>query len=223
LFEFEALGMGTKVALVLLVRERQGIRTHSLDCVRGQWADKRGWATAMLLSDNNIMAELSYAYLHAIASRAGFSCQEGNRHEDGIGVDAKLRVKERFGTDSTLTNFTVDVQLKATSNAPIDQGDEYSYSLRLKNYNELRSTECQAPQLLVVLFLPSDNGQWVIHSVERLICQRCSYWVSLRGAPPSDNETSQTVYVPKANCLSVEHLRELMARFSRMEVINYER
>ena len=68
----------------------------------------------MLLSQNNIMAELSYAYLHAVAARAGFACEEGNRHEDGIGVDAKLRVKERFAPDSTLTNFTVDVQLKAT-------------------------------------------------------------------------------------------------------------
>jgi hypothetical protein len=31
----------------------------------------------MLLSENNVKAELSYAYLHAVASMAGFACEEG--------------------------------------------------------------------------------------------------------------------------------------------------
>ena len=176
----------------------------------------------MLLSENNIKAELSYAYLHAVSARAGFSCEEGSRHEDGIGVDAKLRVKERFGADSTLTNFTVDVQLKATADQPTEVAGKFAYSLRLKNYDELRSVECQAPQLLVVLILPADKGQWLVHSVERLVCQRCAYWLSLRSAPESPNDTAQTVYIPKDNQLSVQKLRKLMARFSRREVINYE-
>lgn len=177
----------------------------------------------MLLSENNIKAELSYAYLHAIASRAGLGCHIGSRHDDNIGVDAMLRAKERFGPDSTKTQFTVDVQLKATSSEPNDLGERYSYSLPLKNYDELRSVECQAPQILVVLFLPSDKSEWVNHSAERLICQRCAYWLSLRSAPESNNETAQTVYLPKDNVLSVDKLRDLMARFSRMEAINYER
>lgn len=176
----------------------------------------------MLLSENNIKAELSYAYLHAVAARAGFSCQAGDRHEDGIGVDAKLRVKERFWTDSILTNFTVDIQLKATSDAAMERDGTFRYSLPLKNYDELRSIECQAPQLLVVLWLPEDGEQWLVHSVERLICQRCAYWVSLRGAPASANDTAQTVSIPKDNHLSVPKLRELMGRFSRREAINYE-
>jgi hypothetical protein len=112
----------------------------------------------MLLSENNIKAELRYAYLHAVAARAGFGCQEGNRHEDGIGVDAKLRIKERFSPESTLTNFTVGVQLKATAEQPAEINGRYSYSLRLKNCDELGSVECQAPQLLVVLFLPADRS-----------------------------------------------------------------
>jgi len=176
----------------------------------------------MLLSENNIKAELSYAYLHAVAARAGFACQEGNRHEDGIGVDAKLRIKERFGEDSTLTNFTVDIQLKATADQPTEANGKYAYSLRLKNYNDLRSVECQAPQLLVVLLLPTNSAHWLVHSTERLVCQRCAYWVSLRSAPQSTNDTAQTVYIPTDNALSVEKLRDLMARFSRREVMQYE-
>ena len=43
-----------------------------------------------LLSNNNITAELSYAYLHAIAAKAGMSCKAGDRHDDGAGVDLSL-------------------------------------------------------------------------------------------------------------------------------------
>ena len=42
-----------------------------------------------MLTEQNIEAELSYAYLHAVASRAGFSCEYRNRHLDGAGVDAE--------------------------------------------------------------------------------------------------------------------------------------
>lgn len=45
-----------------------------------------------MLSEQNIEAELSYAYLHAVASRAGFSCEYRNRHLDGAGVDATITV-----------------------------------------------------------------------------------------------------------------------------------
>ncbi len=175
----------------------------------------------MLLTPNNIRAELSYAYLHAVASRAGFGCEYSTRLEDGISVDAKLRIKERFSSESKLTNFTLDVQLKSTSDEPAEVNGKYSFGLRLKNYNDLRAKECQAPQLLIVLFLSTDEREWLVHSVERLICQKSAYWLSLWGAPASENTTEQTVYIPKENYLSVDNLRNLAARFSRREVIKY--
>ena len=42
----------------------------------------------MSLSMQNTEAELSYAYLYAIAGKAGMSCKAGDRHDDGHGVDA---------------------------------------------------------------------------------------------------------------------------------------
>jgi hypothetical protein len=50
----------------------------------------------VLLSENNIKSELSYAYLHAVAARAGLGCHATDRHTDGAGVDAVLRARERF-------------------------------------------------------------------------------------------------------------------------------
>ena len=43
-----------------------------------------------MLTDQNFEAELSYAYLHAVATRVGFSCEYRNRHLDGAGVDATV-------------------------------------------------------------------------------------------------------------------------------------
>ena len=69
----------------------------------------------MLLTENNIKAELSYAYLHAVAARAGCEAVVTGRHSDSDGVDAMITAKERFAPDSLFTNFPIAVQLKATS------------------------------------------------------------------------------------------------------------
>jgi hypothetical protein len=174
-----------------------------------------------MLSSQNIESELSYAYLHAVASRAGIICEYTGRHSDEAGVDAVLRVKGRLANDSVFTSFTVDVQLKATATLPVEQDGRYSHSLKLKNYNELRSTATISPHVLIVLFLPANADDWLTHSEERLIAQRCAYWASVRGAREITDQDSRTVYVPRVNLLSAENLRELMTRFSRGEVIDY--
>ena len=61
--------------------------------------------------------------------------------------------KGSLANDSILTQFTVEVQLKATKKVPVEQDGKYSYSLKVKNFDELRSTNTGVPQLLVVLFL----------------------------------------------------------------------
>jgi hypothetical protein len=174
-----------------------------------------------VLTSQNIEAELSYAYLHAVASRAGIICERSGTHTDDAGVDAVLRVKGPLADDSLLTSFTVDVELKATIAQPVGQEGRYAFPLKMKNYDELRSVATIAPHLLVVLFLPGNPAEWLTHSQECLVARRCAYWLSLRGAPASENEISQTVYIPTANDLSVEALRGLMTRFSRREMINY--
>jgi hypothetical protein len=176
----------------------------------------------MLLTENNIKAELSYAYLHAIASRAGCEAVVTGRHRDSVGVDAVISAVERFAPDSIYYNFSIDVQLKATSKEPIlDERGCYSYSLRLDHYDKLRDTGRQAALILVVLFLPSDPEHWLVHSADCLVARRCAYWVGLRGAPESLNRDSQTVYLPLVNHLSVEGLRSVMTRASRGDTIDY--
>lgn len=174
-----------------------------------------------MLSMLNIESELSYAYLHAIASRCGVICECTGRHTDEAGVDAVLRVKGQLSDDSILTQFSVDVQLKATKRCPIENNGRYSHSLKLKNYNELRSIHTGAPQLLIVFYLPDNDETWIEHREECLVSRRCAYWQSLRGAPETDTE-SKTIYIPRSHLLSVDALRDLMTRFSRREVLTYD-
>jgi hypothetical protein len=104
-----------------------------------------------------------------------------------------------------------------------EQNGRISYSLELPQYNKLRKTHRAAPLILVILRLPLDPAQWLTHTPESLIARRCAFWVSLRGAPDSTNETAQTVYIPTTNVLSVDGLTALMTKVSRREELNYER
>jgi hypothetical protein len=149
------------------------------------------------MTENNIKAELSYAYLHAVAARAGFGCEYAGRHSDNAGVDAYLRIKERLASDSKHTNFPVEVQLKSTSKPPVLEAGRYSFWLDdLERYDDLRVRSAPMPRLLAVLFLPENAAQWLEQSEDALISRRCAYWVSLWDAPPSSNKSGQTVYLP---------------------------
>jgi hypothetical protein len=175
-----------------------------------------------MLTEQNIEAELSYAYLHAVATRGGFSCSYTHRHLDDVGVDAQIHEDGRFlATDSIHSSFALHVQLKATRVPPIEQDGRFSFSLPLRQYNKLRETRLASARILVVLLLPPDPVDWLRHSEDALIAKRCAYWVSLRGAMPSANDTAQTVYLPRQQVLSAESLTAVMTRCSRNEEMPY--
>lgn len=178
----------------------------------------------MLLSDNNIKSELSYAYLHEVAARAGIECCNAGRHSDDAGVDAMLRAVGRLRDDSVLTNFTVEIQLKATSQTPRERNNHYAFDMKVPHYEKARSTTRGQVLLVVVLFLPNDPTEWLRCTEEGLIAKRCAYWVSLLDAPASTSkpDSTQVIYLPKANVLSAESLGEVMCRVSRQERITYE-
>jgi hypothetical protein len=194
------------------------LRAHPV--AAGSVANKAGESD--VLTEQNIEAELSYAYLHAVATRGGFSCSYSHRHLDDVGVDAQIHEDGRMlAADSLHASFTLHVQLKATRVIPIEQAGRYSFSLPVRQYDRLRETRLVIPRIVVVLYLPADPAEWLRHSEDALIAKRCAYWVSLRAAPTSDNPGHQTVYIPRAQVLSITSLTEIMTRCSRDEEINY--
>jgi len=167
-------------------------------------------------------SELSYAYLHAVAARAGMSCETSGRHADKMGIDATIRASERFATNSILTDLSLDVQLKATIKEPARTNGNLSYFLDgVERYDKLRQPTVNPPRILVVLFLPSDSSEWLKWSEEELAVRKCAWWVSLRGAPPTDNQSGLTVYLPEEQYFHADNLRAIMTRLSQEEELTY--
>lgn len=173
-----------------------------------------------LLSNNDVKAELSYAYLHAVAARAGFGCECAGRHTDSAGVDAMIRIKDRLDPDSSLTEFTLEIQLKATSQQLVHNNSAFSFPIRTAHYDKLRGTDIASPRYLAVLMMPENDAEWLHSNAEELICRRCVRWVSLRNAPEV-TQGSITVYVPEQNVLNPAALRELARKASKIEWIDY--
>jgi len=170
------------------------------------------------LSPPNIESELSYAYLHAVASQAGMACKVGSRHDDNNGIDATLTAWGPFQNGGYLTEVDIKVQLKATVSAPVDDGINLSYFLQgVTRYNDLRTSTVSVPRILVVLFLPTDAQDWLNHSENELALRQCAYWQSLRGGPAISNSSGTTVYLPKVQMFTPQALKELAARLSRRD------
>ena len=175
------------------------------------------------LTDANIEAELSYAYLHAVASSARVGCEVTGRTWDNAGVDARLVGWGPFA-GGYLSEVEINVQLKATIRSPVEKGDALSYRFaKLAQYDHLRCDTVSTPRILVVLYLPPHKHAWTTHTSDALSLHRCAYWVSLRGAVPSDNDASQTVYLPKNQRFDAEGLMRLMSSIARDEIPLYER
>src|SRR5688572_20632745 len=159
-----------------------------------------------MLLDNHIKEELSYAYVHAVAARAGFGC--GRISQDIGSVDAILSADGGFPDDAALQHVVIQLQLKATcrrmSNEP-----QFLFPLRIKNYNELRAHSL-APRLLVVLCMPENAAEWLTVDGDSLIARQCAYWCNLKGEPELKNQVGRRVTVRRKNIFSPEAVRELM-------------
>jgi Domain of unknown function (DUF4365) len=165
------------------------------------------------MSENEQKQQLSVAYVHAVAARAGFACQVINLDDDSIDIQVAARGKVHHR--SVLRSPKIDVQLKATSHDLLSL-NHLAFPLPIKNYDELRQ-EALVPRMLVVLVLPKDQNQWIEQSEEQMVSRRCAYWKSLLGQPETLNSATMTVHLPRDQCLTAEALRELMERVSRRE------
>ena len=174
------------------------------------------------LSKPNIEAELSYAYLHAVASHAGMSCRVASSHEDDNGIDAVVTAWGPFQNGGDYSEVDLKVQLKATISPPAEDNGTLSYFLKgVERYNDLRAETIAIPRILVVLFLPSSIEQWLEHTSQHLALRRCAYWQSLRGAPPTANGSGATIKLPTDQEFNPQSLKRLAARLSRRDIPRY--
>ncbi len=72
-----------------------------------------------------------------------------------------------------------------------------------------------------MLELHEAEENWLEVGPEQLVCRRCMWWVSLRGAPDVEPETTVTVHIPPSNRLTVEALTDIADILSRREWIDH--
>ncbi|WP_375472039.1 DUF4365 domain-containing protein [uncultured Nostoc sp.] len=160
--------------------------------------------------------EFSYAYINAIASAAGYSFQIAPRPLDLVGVDITIT---GIVSPGSRRRTRIDLQVKCTSQKLLDN-DFVKFPLEIKNYDELRNDNPDDdPLLLVVVLVPDLQEDWLQQSETKLCMKRCAYWVSIRGQPPTENQTTVTVYLPRQNIFSVEALIALMQQITSGEPI----
>jgi hypothetical protein len=167
-----------------------------------------------MLTRNQIEAELSLAYLQAVAASEGFAVDVPRIDSDS--VDAVIAAKGKIDNTSIKHSPKIEVQLKATINATVNANGDIAFSLPIKNYNDLRA-DTLLPRLLVLLALPQHPSDWLIHQPDMLILKKCSFYVSLKGLPQSANGGHETVYVPATNMLTPSALKDLMLKASKLE------
>lgn len=153
-----------------------------------------------ILTDNDRKAELSFAYLAALAAHAGYTCQRGPQ-PDVASVDATIRSGDAGGTQ-------FDVQLKATS-VPDRGADGLRFRLSKKSYNDLVADR-MTPLVLIVLELPPVDADWLECTVEYVVLPRCGWWASLSGHEPTEGAT-KTIVIPQEQRIGASGLAPLMA------------
>lgn len=145
------------------------------------------------------------AFLLAVAASAGCSAAKPDVDHDSIDWTLACKLTPR--------RPKIDIQMKSTINNS-GTGTHIHYALVRKNYDELITTEVLVPRLLVLVLLPDDPEAWLELTVDQLLLRHCAYWVSLNGLPPTENETSVTVRVPRNNVFDVASLQAIMNKIN---------
>ena len=164
----------------------------------------------MIVTETEQKQQISVAYVHAVASRAGFTCEREESDYDS--VDVRIGAIGKLDGNSFCESPSIHFQLKATATDCRKQ-DHLAFPISLKNYNDLRKQTLN-PRYLVVLLLPPDPALWLEQNEERMISRSCSYYVSLAAREPVPNRDNVTIHLPRNNQLTVLSLTALLSQAS---------
>jgi hypothetical protein len=148
--------------------------------------------------------QFSVAFIYAVSSVAG--CGMARPLPDDDSIDWTLN-------KSLSRRPRLDIQLKCTAGDD-GLGTHISFPLKLKNYDDLILTNLISPRALVLVTVPKDIEDWMLWSVDDCSLRHCAYWASLRGLPPTSNDTSVTVQIPRKNIFNAEALTALMDKIN---------
>jgi hypothetical protein len=140
--------------------------------------------------------QLSVAFVHAIATRAGYTI--GGWKVDKDGVDVTLR----HG------GLLVDMQLKCTC-SPTQTQAGYTHSLDTKTYDKLRERDRSAPGYLGLVIAPKDVEEWVRHDPKELMLACHGYWARIQDREDPANGETKSITLPEFQVLDANAMAEM--------------
>lgn len=160
--------------------------------------------------------QISFAYVQAIAAKAGFKC---TKKDVDCGIDMTIDyVQETISGKFRDTGEVLNLQIKSTANIIVD-GEYIVYDLEIDNYNDLIRTDIGNPLILVLYCMPTDENSWVCVSTEETTLKHCAYWCSLRGLPYSENDRTKRIRISENQIFDDGALKEIMEKIREDEFI----
>lgn len=152
------------------------------------------------------MEQFNIAVIRAISSACGFNTSTLEVDDDSIDIEICAKYPFELGKKS---RARVSIQLKSTFS--LQKQDEYiSYTLKRKNYDDLRISDSD-PRYLFVLELPKKCSQWVKQKKKFCAFKYRCYWLSLQDFDnlPAGQET-KTVKIPICQIIDIHSLPKLL-------------
>lgn len=175
------------------------------------------WLSSSPMDTNIRKEEFSYAYIHAIASTAGFCIQPKPRPMDGAGLDVMIETPGALA-EGVVSFPKIEAQVKCTATKATITESTINFPLEIKNYNTLRQPDPLVPQILILVIVPEILENWIeITEPETTTVRKCAYWLSLKGREETSNTNNITVPIPRSNLLTPESLAGLMSKVANRQ------
>jgi Domain of unknown function (DUF4365) len=145
---------------------------------------------------NELQRELSELYFQAVCNKSGYESNILPRDADLDGRDASIFVRDDFGDDVNITNFTMYMQVKSTTQDIIKKNAKtFSHDIGIKQYNKYRDVKSNEAYFVLVYVIPHclSQNSWVCVGAKQLAMKGRMYWASLYGAPEVVNEATVSI------------------------------
>lgn len=152
--------------------------------------------------------QFNIAYVGTLAAQAGANSSRYSVDNDSVDITFS-----GTGYSGLLYNPHIDFQLKCTHVPRIISG-AIKYSLKRKNYDDLRAVNVIHPKYLAILVVPEKCDDWTEHLETGLLLKGQCYWASIKSAPQKNAE-HVTVDVPLSQSLTSKTVADLLLAASK--------
>lgn len=174
---------------------------------------------------NPIKEEISYAFIHSIASFLGAEMTKNGRMLDNDGIDLTIRLPQNRLGDTKNPKPGLDIQMKCTSSPNYDASKNYlNFELKTNVYEKMKRANNMNPTIFMILILPKDVDKWVSVDPDYLAIRHNALWYNPADDTKEIKKDSSTVRIkiPVENIVDRDSLFLMLKKSAENELIENE-